>query len=154
MSSWRARSSGTWPGLTTIGRAATPLFLTLLLNKFSDLVFAVDSIPGIFAVTTDPFVVFTSNAFAILGLRSLYFLLAGAAARFRYLKVGLALILVFVGGKLVVAGFLEIPPLVSLAVILSILGLSVGARSAGPATQEARPAGPHPRRAIETKCAT
>ena len=95
--------------------------------EFSDLVFAVDSIPAIFAVTTDPFVVFTSNAFAILGLRSLYFLLAEAATRFRYLKVGLALILVFVGAKPLVAGFLEIPPLVSLAVILSILGLSVGA---------------------------
>ena len=112
---------------TAAGRAATPLFLALLVVEFSDLVFAVDSIPAIFAVTTDPFVVFTSNAFAIMGLRSLYFLLAEAAARFRYLKVGLALILVFVGAKLLVAGFLEIPPLVSLAVIVSILGLSVGA---------------------------
>lgn len=112
---------------TTAGLAATPLFLALLVVEFSDLVFAVDSIPAIFAVTTDPFVVFTSNAFAILGLRSLYFLLAEAAVRFWYLKVGLALVLVFVGGKLLGAGFLEIPPLVSLAVILSILGLSVGA---------------------------
>lgn len=112
---------------TAAGRAVTPLFLALLVVEVSDLVFAVDSIPAIFAVTTDPFVVFTSNAFAILGLRSLYFLLAEAAARFRYLKVGLALILVFVGTKLLVAGVLEIPPLVSLAVILSILGVTVGA---------------------------
>ncbi len=112
---------------TAAGRAVTPLFLALLVVEFSDLVFAVDSIPAIFAVTTDPFVVFTSNAFAILGLRSLYFLLAEAAARFRYLKIGLALVLLFVGAKLLVAGFLEISPLVSLAVILSILGLAVGA---------------------------
>ena len=120
---------------TAAGRAVTPLLLALLVVEFSDLVFAVDSIPAIFAVTTDPFVVFTSNAFAILGLRSLYFLLAEAAARFRYLKVGLAFVLVFVGVKLLVAGFLEIPPLVSLAVILAILGLAVEAsrRRAGDA---------------------
>ena len=99
----------------------TPLFLALLVVEFSDLVFAVDSIPAIFAVTTDPFVVYTSNAFAILGLRSLYFLLADAAARFRYLKVGLAFVLVFVGVKLLVADIFKIPPLISLAVILSIL---------------------------------
>ena len=111
---------------TTAGVAATPLFLALLVVEFSDLVFAVDSIPAVFAVTTDPFVVFTSNAFAILGLRSLYFLLAEAAARFRYLKVGLALILVFVGAKLLVADFLKIPSLVSLAIVVSILGLAVG----------------------------
>ena len=109
------------------GLAATPLFLALLVVEFSDLVFAVDSIPAIFAVTTDPFVVFTSNAFAILGLRSLYFLLAEAAARFRYLRVGLAMVLVFVGAKLLSAGFLHIPPLVSLAVVVSILGLAIGA---------------------------
>lgn len=112
---------------TAAGIAATPLFLALLVVEFSDLIFAVDSIPAIFAVTTDPFVVFTSNAFAILGLRSLYFLLAEAAARFRYLKVGLALILVFVGGKLLVADMYKISPLISLAVVVSILGLAVGA---------------------------
>ena len=110
---------------TGAGRAVTPLFLALLVVEFSDLVFAVDSIPAIFAVTTDPFVVYTSNAFAILGLRSLYFLLADAAARFRYLKVGLAFVLVFVGVKLLVADIFKIPPLISLAVILSILGLAV-----------------------------
>lgn len=112
---------------TVAGLAATPLFLALLVVEFSDLVFAIDSIPAIFAVTTDPFVVFTSNAFAILGLRSLYFLLAEAAARFRYLKVGLALILVFVGGKLLLADVFKIPPLISLAIVLAILGLAVGA---------------------------
>jgi len=112
---------------TAAGRAVTPLFLALLVVEFSDLIFAVDSIPAIFAVTTDPFVVFTSNAFAILGLRSLYFLLAEAAARFRYLKVGLAFVLVFVGVKILVADFLKIDPIVSLAVIVSILGLCIGA---------------------------
>jgi tellurite resistance protein TerC len=112
---------------TGAGLAATPLFLALLVVEFSDLVFAMDSIPAIFAVTTDPFVVFTSNAFAILGLRSLYFLLAEAAARFRYLKVGLALILVFVGAKLLLADTFEIPPLISLAVVLAVLGVAVGA---------------------------
>ncbi len=111
---------------TAAGIAATPLFLALLVVEFSDLVFAIDSIPAIFAVTTDPFVVFTSNAFAILGLRSLYFLLAEAAARFRYLKVGLAFILVFVGAKLLVADLFKIPSLVSLAIVVSILGLAVG----------------------------
>ncbi len=110
---------------TAAGLAATPLFLALLVVEFSDLVFAVDSIPAIFAVTTDPFVVFTSNAFAILGLRSLYFLLADAAARFRYLKVGLALILVFVGAKLLLADVIHLHPLVSLAVVLSILGVAI-----------------------------
>lgn len=112
---------------TAAGLAATPLFLALLVVEFSDLVFAIDSIPAIFAVTTDPFVVFTSNAFAILGLRSLYFLLAEAAARFRYLKVGLALILVFVGGKLLLADIFKIAPLISLAVVLAILAVAVGA---------------------------
>lgn len=112
---------------TGAGRAATPLFLALLVVEFSDLVFAIDSIPAIFAVTTDPFVVFTSNAFAILGLRSLYFLLAEAAARFQYLKIGLALILVFVGGKLLLADTFKMPPLISLAIVLAILGVAVGA---------------------------
>ncbi len=111
---------------TAAGIAATPLFLALLVVEFSDLVFAIDSIPAIFAVTTDPFVVFTSNAFAILGLRSLYFLLAEAAARFRYLKVGLALILVFVGAKLLAADILKIPSLVSLAIVVSILVVAIG----------------------------
>ena len=90
--------------------AATPLLLALITVETSDLIFAVDSIPAIFAVTTDPFVVFTSNAFAILGLRSLYFLLADAADRFRYLKVGLAAVLIFVGGKMLLTDILKVPP--------------------------------------------
>ncbi len=107
------------------GRAITPLFLALLAVEASDLVFAVDSIPAIFAVTTDPFVVFTSNAFAILGLRSLYFLLAAAAARFAYLRIALSVVLIFVGGKLLVAEWLKIDPVLSLAVVASLLGLGV-----------------------------
>ena len=122
---------------TSVGVAATPLFLALLVVEFSDLVFAIDSIPAIFAVTTDPFVVFTSNAFAILGLRSLYFLLADAAARFRYLQVGLALILVFVGLKLLATDILKIPSLVSLAVVVSILALAIGISLLRPAQRMA-----------------
>lgn len=110
---------------TADGRAITPLFLALLAVEASDLVFAVDSIPAIFAVTTDPFVVFTSNAFAILGLRSLYFLLAAAAARFEYLRVALSVVLVFVGTKLLIAEWVKIDPAVSLVVVVSILGLGV-----------------------------
>jgi tellurite resistance protein TerC len=110
---------------TPAGRAATPLFLALIAVEASDLIFAVDSIPAIFAVTTDPFVVYTSNALAILGLRSLYFLLAGAAARFRYLKTGLALILVFVGAKLLLAEWLHLPALVSLGTVVLILVASI-----------------------------
>ena len=122
---------------TSAGMAATPLFLALLVVEFSDLVFAVDSIPAIFAVTTDPFVVFTSNAFAILGLRSLYFLLADAAARFRYLKVGLALILVFVGAKLLAADILKIPSLLSLAIVVSILVVAIAISLLRPAPRTA-----------------
>jgi tellurite resistance protein TerC len=127
-------------------RAVTPLFLALLAVEASDLVFAVDSIPAIFAVTTDPFVVFTSNAFAILGLRSLYFLLAAAAARFVYLRVALSVVLVFVGSKLLLADWVKIAPVVSLVVVVTILGLGVVAsvlrdRRPAPATQT-QPIGP------------
>lgn len=108
-------------------RVATPLFLALLLVELSDVLFAVDSIPAIFAITTDPFIVFTSNIFAILGLRSLFFMLAGLVDRFRYLKVGLAAVLVFVGAKMLVMDLFKVPAAVSLAVILGILGASVWA---------------------------
>ena len=108
-------------------RYLTPLFLVLLAVESSDLVFAVDSIPAIYAVTDDPFIVFTSNVFAILGLRSLYFVLAGYLAGIRYLKVGLAGILVFVGAKMLLIDFIHIPPLASLGVILAILAVTVGA---------------------------
>jgi tellurite resistance protein TerC len=85
----------------------TPLALALILVETTDLIFAVDSIPAIFAITADPFLVFTSNVFAILGLRSLYFALAGLMDRFRYLKVSLALVLVLVGGKMLAASWLK-----------------------------------------------
>jgi len=112
---------------TAAGRAATPLFLALIAVETTDLIFAVDSIPAIFAVTTDPFIVFTSNAFAILGLRSLYFLLGSANEKFRYLKVGLAAVLIFVGAKMLLAEILHLEPLVSLAAILLILAVAITA---------------------------
>jgi tellurite resistance protein TerC len=104
---------------------ATPLFLVLLLVESTDLIFAVDSIPAIFAVTEDPFIVYTSNVFAILGLRSLYFLLAGVVDKFYYLKLGLSVVLVFVGIKMVMVDFYKIPVGLSLGVIASILAISV-----------------------------
>jgi tellurite resistance protein TerC len=107
-------------------RWATPLFVVLLLVEFSDLIFAVDSIPAIFAVTTDPFIVYTSNVFAILGLRSLYFALAGVMDKFHYLKVGLGVVLVFVGVKMLLAHTAwKIPTLLSLGVVVGILAVSV-----------------------------
>ena len=106
---------------------ATPLFLVLLVVESMDLVFAVDSVPAIFAVTSDPFLVYTSNVFAILGLRSLYFLLAGVMDRFVYLKLGLSVILVFVGLKMAAAQFFKVPVGISLGVIFGLLAISVGA---------------------------
>jgi tellurite resistance protein TerC len=106
-------------------RYATPLLLALVAVEITDLIFAVDSIPAIFAVTRDPFIVFTSNIFAILGLRSLYFLLAGVVTRFRYLKVGLSLVLVFVGLKMLVTDVVKVPIALSLAVIVLILAASI-----------------------------
>jgi TerC family integral membrane protein len=108
-------------------RVATPLLLVLVLVEFTDLMFAIDSIPAIFAVTTDPFIVFTSNIFAILGLRSMYFLLAAVVHRFYLLKYGIALILVFVGGKMLLAHFLDVPIVLSLAVIVGVLAGSIAA---------------------------
>jgi tellurite resistance protein TerC len=104
---------------------ATPLFMVLCVVEFTDVIFAVDSIPAIFAVTSNPFIVYTSNVFAILGLRALYFLLAGVMEMFHYLKVGLSLVLVFVGIKMVGAEFYKIPIGVSLGVIGGILGSSI-----------------------------
>ncbi len=107
-------------------RWATPLFVVLLLVEFSDLIFAVDSIPAIFAVTTDSFIVYTSNVFAILGLRSLYFALAGVMDKFHYLKIGLGLVLAFVGIKMLLAHTaFKIPTLASLGVVVLILAISV-----------------------------
>ena len=104
---------------------ATPLFLVLVLVESTDLVFAVDSIPAIFAVTSDPFIVYTSNVFAILGLRSLYFVLAGVMDKFRYLKLGLSAVLVFVGIKMLLIDLYKIPSLWSLAVIVVLLTISI-----------------------------
>ena len=106
-------------------KVATPLLLVLILVEFTDLVFAVDSIPAIFAVTTDPFLVFTSNVFAILGLRSMYFLLAGIVHKFVYLKYGLSVILTFVGVKMVIVDFYHVPILASLGVIVVTLIVSI-----------------------------
>jgi tellurite resistance protein TerC len=106
-------------------RVATPLLLVLILVEFTDLVFAVDSIPAIFAVTTDPFLVYTSNVFAILGLRSMYFLLAGIVHKFVYLKYGLSVILTFVGIKMVIVDFYHVPVLASLAVIVATLLVTI-----------------------------
>jgi tellurite resistance protein TerC len=104
---------------------ATPLFLVLLIVESTDLIFAVDSIPAIFAVTQDPFIVYTSNVFAILGLRSLYFLLAGVMDKFHYLKLGLSAVLTFVGVKMVIVDFYKIPIGISLGVIALILTAAV-----------------------------
>jgi tellurite resistance protein TerC len=104
---------------------ATSLMLVLILVELSDVVFAIDSILAIFAVTQDPFIVLTSNVFAIMGMRSLYFLLAGMADRFRYLQPGLALVIIFVGVKMAVANFIKVPTLVSLLVIATTLAVSV-----------------------------
>lgn len=106
-------------------RAATPLFATLLFVDLADVVFAVDSIPAIFAVTQDPFIVFTSNAFAILGLRSLYFAVAGLMALFRYIKISLVFILGFVGAKMLLMNHVHISNLMSLLIILTFLLIGV-----------------------------
>lgn len=115
---------------------ATPLFLALIVVEGTDLIFAVDSIPAVLAISDDPFIVYTSNVFAILGLRSLYFALAGIEKYFRYLKYGLAVILIFVGTKMALADIYKIPVEISLLVIALILGVSmlasvVGAKKEG-----------------------
>jgi tellurite resistance protein TerC len=104
---------------------ATPLLLVLAVIEATDLIFAVDSIPAIFAVTGDPFIVYTSNVFAILGLRSLYFALAGIMDKFRYLKVGLSCVLMFVGIKMLLMGWIKIPISISLSVVAGILSVAV-----------------------------
>lgn len=118
-------------------RAATPLLLVLILVEFTDLIFAIDSIPAIFGVTTDPFIVFTSNIFAVLGLRSLYFLLAAVVDRFHLLKYGLAVILSFVGFKMLTERFLDIDIVLSLSIILAVLAISVVASLLWPARERA-----------------
>ena len=114
---FRVRVDGRW--------MLTPLALTMIVIEITDLAFAVDSIPAIFAITQDPFIVYTSNICAILGLRSLYFLLAGLMNRFIYLRTGLALVLGFVGLKMITAKFLPFPRIVSLGIIVLILGVTI-----------------------------
>jgi tellurite resistance protein TerC len=125
---------------------ATPMFVVLVLVEFSDLIFAMDSIPAIFAVTRDPFIVLTSNIFAILGLRALYFLLAGVADKLRYLKAGLAIILGYVGFKILieqVEGIWHPSPLLSLGVVMGILAITIilSLRAGPPKPGEEIPAG-------------
>ncbi|HEX4707881.1 MAG TPA: hypothetical protein VH229_09135, partial [Candidatus Udaeobacter sp.] len=103
----------------------TPLALTMIVIEVTDLAFAVDSIPAIFAITRDPFIVYTSNICAILGLRSLYFLLAGLMNRFIYLRTGLAVVLAFVGTKMIVADYIPVPRVLALGVIALILGITI-----------------------------
>jgi tellurite resistance protein TerC len=118
-------------------RFATPLLVALVAAEATDVVFATDSIPAIFAITRDPFIVFTSNIFAILGLRALYFVLAGLLDRFHYLKLGLAGVLIFVGGKMLVEPWLHVPIAISLGVILGVLVLAVVASVLRPARPDA-----------------
>jgi tellurite resistance protein TerC len=110
-------------------RAATPLFLALVVINLADLVFAVDSVPAIFAITTDTFIVYTSNIMAILGLRALYFALAAMVHRFHYLKYALALVLVFIGSKIFVSDFLmggdKFPPVLSLLVTIGMIAAGI-----------------------------
>src|SRR6185369_5506082 len=113
------RKAGRW--------VATPLFTVLVLVETTDIIFAVDSIPAIFAVTQEPFLVFTSNAFAILGLRAMYFLLADLMHRFVYLKIGLAAVLVWVGVKMLLLDVWKIPTVLSLGVVGAILATAVTA---------------------------
>jgi len=106
---------------------ATPLFLALMVIEATDVVFAFDSIPAIFSITTEPVLIFTSNVFAILGLRSLYFLLQGAVDSFRFLKAGLSTLLIFIGAKMLLEHWVRLTPLQSLSVIVLVLGASIGA---------------------------
>jgi tellurite resistance protein TerC len=108
-------------------RFATPLFLVLLVVETTDVVFAIDSIPAILAITRDAFIVYTSNVFAILGLRALYFALSGLMTLFHYLNYGLAVILMFVGAKMLASHFFDVPVTITLGVIAGILAISIGA---------------------------
>jgi tellurite resistance protein TerC len=106
-------------------KVATPLFMVICLIALTDVIFAVDSIPAIFAITSDPFIVLTSNVFAILGLRAMYFLLASVANKFHLLNYGLAVILVFIGTKMCLIDFYKIPVLASLGVVVGILAITM-----------------------------
>ncbi len=126
-------------------KLATPLLAVVVLIEITDLIFAVDSIPAIFAITTDPFIVFTSNIFAILGLRAMFFLLSGVMGKFHFLKIGLAFVLLFVGGKMLTVHWFHMPVEWSLIVIAVILAGAIGASLIWPAkTKEEVPAGTVP----------
>jgi len=116
-------------------RCATPLFMCLLAIEITDILFAIDSVPAIIVVSRDPFIVFTSNLFAVLGLRSLYFALSGAMVLFRFLNYGLAVILVFIGGKILLEGVWEMPTTISLAVVGAVLAICVAASLLFPASR-------------------
>jgi tellurite resistance protein TerC len=128
-------------------RCATPLLLVLVAVEATDLVFAIDSIPAIFAVTSDPFIVYTSNIFAILGLRALYFLLSGVMEKFHYLKVGLALVLTFVGAKMLVVDLYKVPIGASLAVVATLIAGSIAISLLMPRTKAA-PSTAQPKEAV------
>jgi tellurite resistance protein TerC len=121
-------------------RYATPLLAVLVLIEWTDLVFAVDSIPAIFAITSDPFIVFTSNIFAILGLRSLFFVLAGVIGKFHLLKPALAAVLAFVGTKMLLLDFVSIPIAASLGVVAALIGIGIGGSLLFPRAPAAAPA--------------
>ncbi|MDQ3034357.1 MAG: TerC family protein [Myxococcota bacterium] len=123
-------------------RVATPLFVVLVLVETTDLVFALDSIPAIFAITQDPFIVYTSNIFAILGLRSLYFVLAGVVHKFHYLKLGLSAVLVLIGIKMLIEELYEVPIALSLGVVAAVLVVSVVASLIWPKKAEAHDPAP------------
>jgi tellurite resistance protein TerC len=127
------REGGRWFG--------TPLLLVVLLVEVSDLLFAIDSIPAIFAITDDAFIVYTSNVFAILGLRSMFFLLAAVVDRFVYLKYGLALVLVFIGVKMLIVDLYQIPTGISLLVLTALIGAAVAASLLFPPRAQPRPQG-------------
>src|SRR5215813_13023198 len=121
---------------------ATPLFLVLLVVEITDITLAVDSIPAIFGITSDAFIVYTSNVFAILGLRSMYFLLAGVLGKLRFLTLGLSFVLVFIGAKMIAEHWIDIPVHISLGVVAGILGLALGASLLFPAKPSAPPGMP------------
>ena len=123
-------------------RYATPLLLVIVAIETTDIVFAVDSIPAIYAITNDPFIVYTSNIFAMLGLRALYFALAGMMGKFHYLRAGLSLVLVFVGAKMLLAGVYKVPIVVSLAVIATLLAGAFGASLLWPKKETPSPGQP------------
>jgi tellurite resistance protein TerC len=125
-------------------RYATPLLLALVTVELTDVIFAIDSIPAVFAVTRDPFIVFTSNIFAILGLRAMFFLLAGMVHRFHYLKTGLAVMLLVVGAKLALSPLVKVPVLVSLGVIVAILAVAIVASLLRPRPGPAPDGAPEP----------